>query len=239
MCFSTGASITAGVLLTFAGTETLRKVHKPTQIVFASIPLFFAFQQFAEGVLWLVINGKGNIGLEKVATYVFLLMAQVIWPLMVPLSVLLMEKSRLRKRILIALQSAGSAVAIYYLYSLAFFPAHAEISRMHIAYESTFKDSFNIVAIVLYLAATLVPLFVSSIKRSWILGVIMGVSFIVSIAFYRICLTSVWCFFAAVISFVIFYIIRDSHKKFHLNKFVLEKLIDKLPDLPILGSLIK
>jgi len=58
MCFSAGASFTAGTLLTFAGTETLRKVHKPSQIVFASIPLFFAFQQFAEGVLWLVVAKK-------------------------------------------------------------------------------------------------------------------------------------------------------------------------------------
>jgi hypothetical protein len=27
---------------------------------------------------------------------------------------------------------------------------------------------------------------------------------------------SVWCFFAAVISFGVFYLVRDAHKKFHL-----------------------
>jgi hypothetical protein len=26
---------------------------------------------------------------------------------------------------------------------------------------------------------------------------------------------SVWCFFAAVISFVVFYIVHDAHRKFH------------------------
>jgi hypothetical protein len=40
-------------------------------------------------------------------------------------------------------------------------------------------------------------------------------SFIVSIIFFRLYLTSVWCFFAAVISFLIFYTIRSSHRKFN------------------------
>jgi hypothetical protein len=218
MCFSAGASFTAGVLLTVIGTETLRKVHKPSQIVFASIPLFFAFQQFAEGVLWLVIEHKEHAGLQTIATYTFLVMAQVIWPPMVPLSVLLMEKNKVRKRILIALLAAGAAVAFYYMYSLLFFHAYADICKMHIAYQSTFHDPFSTIAIGLYLAATMGPLFVSSIKRTNILGIIIIISFIVSVVFYTKCLTSVWCFFAAVISFIIYYTIRDAHKKFHFKK---------------------
>lgn len=218
MCFSAGASFTAGVLLTVIGTETIRKIHKPSQIVFASIPVFFAFQQFTEGVLWLVMPQSANSWLQTAATYIFLIMAQVIWPLLVPLSVLLMENNKLRKKILTGLLATGAIVAFYYIYSLSFFHAHAEISSFHIAYKSTFKDPFSTIAIVFYLAATLVPLFVSSIKRTYILGSIIGISFIVSVIFYTQCLTSVWCFFAAVISFVIYYTIRDSHRKFHFEK---------------------
>jgi hypothetical protein len=217
MCFSAPASITAGILLTFIGVETLKKVHNSNQIVFACIPIFFAFQQFAEGILWLVITHKQAALLQTFATYIFLIMAQVIWPLMVPLSVLWMEKNKTRKRILFALSITGASVALYYAYSLAFFHHYADISRMHIAYESTFTDPFSKITIILYLAATLVPLFVSSIKRTYLLGIIIGLSFIVTTVFYINCLTSVWCFFAAVISFVIFYIIRDAHKKFHFN----------------------
>jgi len=222
MCFSAGASITAGVLLTFVGTETLRKVHKPSQIVFASIPLFFAFQQFTEGVLWLVITHKGYTSLQTAATYIFLIMAQILWPLMLPLSVLLMETNKVRKRILFTLLLAGVGVAFYYMYSLVFYHAHAEISRMHIAYQNTFRNSFSKTVMGFYLAATIVPLFVSSIKRTYILGIIIGLSFIVSVVFYAKCLTSVWCFFSAVISFVIFYTIRDAHKKVHLSSRALK-----------------
>ena len=47
-----------------------------------------------------------------------------------------------------------------------------------------------------------------------IFGSIIAVSFLVSAIFYTRCLTSVWCFFAAVISFVVYYIIYDAHVKF-------------------------
>lgn len=217
MCFSAGASFTAGVLLTFVGVETLKKVHKPSQVVFASISIFFALQQFTEGVLWTAMAHTGYTGAQTIATYIFIIMAQVIWPMLIPLSVLLMEENKTRKRILFALLAAGSAVALYYLYRLVFYNIHAEISGRHITYLSAFHDPFGRAAIIFYLAAAIVLLFVSSIKRTYALGIIMGLSFIVSAVFYTQCLTSVWCFFAAVISFVIFYIIRDAHKKFHLH----------------------
>jgi len=215
MCFSAGASNTAGVLLTFAGTETLRKVHKPSQIVFASIPLFFAFQQFSEGVVWLTIPHKGYADLQVLATYTFLVMAQFIWPILVPLSVLLMEKNKTRKKALWSLLVVGIMVAFYYLYGLIVYHAHAEISYMHINYKSSFQSPFPNIPTAFYLIATLAPVFVSSVKRAYILGIIIGLSAMVSVIFFTECLISIWCFFAAVVSFIIYYTIRESHKKFH------------------------
>ena len=220
MCFSAGASFTAGVLLTFTGAETLRKVHKPSQIGFASIPIFFGFQQFAEGVLWLTINKPQFAGLQAVTTAIFLIMAQILWPILVPLSVLLMEKHKIRKRILIFLLAVGAAVASYSVYSLIFFHTQAEVSFLHIAYISDYKDPFRLIAMALYLIATLAPFFVSSIKNTHILGIIIGISFIISAVFFEKYLISVWCFFAAVVSFIVFYTIRDEHKKMRLKKQV-------------------
>jgi len=213
MCFSAGASLTAGVLLTFAGTETLRKVHKPSQIVFASIPLFFAFQQFSEGVVWLTVPNKGFPALLTMATYAFLLMAQVIWPMLVPLSVLLMEKNRTRKRILVSLLVLGASVSSYYLFCLISYHAHAEISFMHINYKYNIQDPHSNIFTAIYLVATLAPVFVSSVRRAYMLGVIIGLSALVSIIFFTECLISIWCFFAAVVSFVVYYTIRESHRK--------------------------
>ena len=215
MCFSAAASITAGVLLSFAGTETLKKVHKPSQIVFASIPIFFAFQQFSEGVVWLTIPHKEYAVLQTISTYTFLVMAQFIWPMLVPASVLLMEKNKIRKKILLSLLILGVIVSFYYLYGLVVYHAHAEISYLHINYKSNYQNSFSFIPTGLYLITTLAPVFVSSVKRAYILGVIIGLSALVSIIFFTECLISIWCFFAAVVSFVIYYTIRESHKKFH------------------------
>ena len=216
MCFSAGASFTAGVLLTFVGIETIKKVHKPSQTVLASIPIFFAFQQFIEGVLWLTIGKTGYAGLQAVSTYIFVITAQVIWPVMIPLSVLLMEEDKTRKKIIYALLAVGAVVASYYSYHFMFYDIHAKIIGKHIVYEDNTMNLLSVIIMCAYLVATVAPFFVSSVKRIYILGIIMGVSFTVSALFYIKSLTSVWCFFAAVISFVVFYIVRDAHKKFYL-----------------------
>jgi hypothetical protein len=218
MCFSAGASFTAGVLLTVVGSETLRKVHKPSQIALAGIPVFFAAQQFAEGALWLTLGQPSHAGAEKLFTYLFLVMAQIAWPILVPLSVLLLERNKTRRRILQALLFVGAAMGLYYAYRLIVYPMHAEVVSRHIVYQDTAVNSLGLITIALYLFATVGALFVSSTKRVYVLGIIMGLSFIVSALFYIRCLTSVWCFFAAIMSFWVFYIVRDEHRKFHFPK---------------------
>jgi hypothetical protein len=49
MCFSAGASFVGGVIISGIGVATVREVHKPSQLVFACIPLFFGIQQIVEG----------------------------------------------------------------------------------------------------------------------------------------------------------------------------------------------
>jgi len=218
MCFSAGASFTSSAVLTVFGAATLKKVHKPSQLIFAGIPLFFACQQFTEGVLWAAMPHPAYAGLQKAATAAFVIMARIIWPLLIPVSVFLLEKSKVRKHVLLALLACGSAAALYYLYSFVVYPVHAEILGRHITYLSAAREPFGTEALLLYLTATLAPLFVSSIKRTSILGIVMFLSFLVSVVFYTQCLTSVWCFFAAAISFGIFYIIRDSHSQFHVER---------------------
>jgi hypothetical protein len=59
-----------------------------------------------------------------------------------------------------------------------------------------------------------------SAGASFTAGVLLTV---VSALFYIRCLTSVWCFFAAVMSFWVFYIVHDEHKKFHFSSHQVRK----------------
>ena len=93
MCFSAGASFAGGIIISTIGVATIIKVHKPSQIVFASIPLFFGFQQFVEGFLWFILQHPVYAQYQSLITYIYLIMAEVFWPMMIPLAVLCMEEN--------------------------------------------------------------------------------------------------------------------------------------------------
>jgi len=223
MCFSPEASFVGGVIIFSIGVATIKKVHKPSQLVFAYIPIFFGIQQFAEGFLWLTLPYPEYIVTQKFGTYIFLMIADIIWPIMIPLSVLLMENNKKRKKILWILLFMGVLLSLYYAFCLLFFNVNPQITGYHIKYNSDFPKSFVMVAFSVYILVTITPLFISSIKRTHLLGVLMSLSCLITAIFFRQYLTSVWCFFAALISVVIFWILRDSKIKFKLDKLLLLK----------------
>ncbi|MDD5184930.1 MAG: hypothetical protein PHS84_06670 [Paludibacter sp.] len=218
MCFSTEASFIGGVVVAAIGVATIRKVHKPSQLVFASIPLFFGLQQIAEGFVWLSLQNPEYAGLLKFSTYSFLIMAEVFWPFMVPLAVLLMEKNKGRIKILRGFLGVGVAVSLYFIYCLFSYNVTPVISGYHIVYLEGYPKSLQIVAFSLYLITSITPLFVSTIKRTYLLGILMAFSCLVTIIFFTQYLTSVWCFFGALISIVILWILRDARRKYILGR---------------------
>lgn len=57
------------------------------------------------------------------------------------------------------------------------------------------------------MVATITPAFVSSVPRMWLFGIAVLLSYIVTAIFYADFIVSVWCFFAAVISALVYYIL--------------------------------
>ena len=225
MCFSAGASFAGGVIISGIGVITVREIHKPSQLVFACIPLFFGVQQIVEGSLWLTLPDIDLINIQKIATFIFLVMAQVLWPTLIPVSVLLMEKDKKRKKMLQILLGMGITLSLYYTFCLLTYSVSPQIVGYHIQYNTEFPESLSIVAFILYLIVTITPLFISSIKRTHLLAVLMFLSCFVTAIFFTQYLTSVWCFFAALISGVIFWILRDAKKEFKFNKLSLLKAV--------------
>jgi hypothetical protein len=224
MCFSAEASFAGGVIISAIGVITVRKVHKPSQILFASIPLFFGLQQITEGLLWITLPATDYISLRHFSTYMFLIMAQAIWPTMIPLSVLLMEKSDNKRKYLLALLGIGISLSLYYSFCLISYDIRPEIQGFHIFYDNDFPGIFRIPSFIVYLTATITPLFVSSIKRTHMLGILMTLSCLITGIFFTQYLLSVWCFFAALISGVIYWILSDSKKLFNIENLKLSKI---------------
>ena len=218
MCFSTEASFIGGAVIGAIGIATISKVHKPTQIVFACIPLFFGLQQIAEGFVWLALQNPYFAGFLEPAKYAFLIMAEVFWPFMIPLAVLHMEKDEKRKKIIRLLLFMGVSVSLYFSVCLLLYKVTPEISGYHIEYVDGFPKSIRLIVFSIYLIASIAPLFISTVKRAYILGILMSLSCLVTIIFFTQFLTSVWCFFGALLSIVIFWILHDEKRKYKLGR---------------------
>ena len=107
MCFSSAASFGAAALLAAAGIASIAKVRHQKEVMFAAIPVIFAIQQVAEGLLWLSMGNLALRTLREDLTYFFLFVAESVWPVWVPLSLLLLERSRPRKAVLASLLIIG------------------------------------------------------------------------------------------------------------------------------------
>lgn len=213
MCFSAGASFAGGAVLTTIGVMSVRVARKPSQKLFAAIPLLFAFQQLSEGVVWLNLRSGSNQGLLMTAAYIFLVMALVVWPVIMPVAVRIIEEDRNRKRVITWMMAAGIVLSGYYAFCLVSFNVTPVISGFHIKYVNDFPRSLSDIAFVVYAIATLGPLFTSGVKKMYLFGILVTLSCIITGIFYREYLTSVWCFFAALISFVIYWIVKEPREE--------------------------
>jgi hypothetical protein len=200
MCFSATASFIAGVSLSALGVATLKKAERKTEVPLAIIPLLFGVQQIIEGMLWLSFRFDAPL-LNVTMTHAFTLFSHVLWPMFVPFSIGLVEKVVWRKKVILAFQFIGIAVGLYLLYLVVKFPVTSEVDE-HIVYVS--PHFYKVPVMVLYLAATCVGSFFSSHKMINIFGVLALLLFMVADWFYTVAFFSVWCFFTAILSVVIY-----------------------------------
>ncbi len=205
MCFSAPASFIAGTALSAIGLIALRNTRKRTEVPFAMIPLLFGIQQLIEGVIWLTFSYDAPI-LKETMTYVYSVFSHVLWPIYVPLAVGIMEAVSWRKKAIFAFGAAGLAVGLYLLYYIVATPMVAEVVGSHIVYDS--PHFYLIPVMIVYLAATCVSCFFSSHGFVKLFGALMFLSFVAAYIIHVMALVSVWCFFAAIISLLIYVHLR-------------------------------
>ncbi len=206
MCFSASASFIAGAALSTVGVATLRMTTRKAEIPLAAIPLLFGMQQISEGLIWLSFRSDSSLP-DATLTLVYSLFSHVLWPIFVPFAVGLLETVSWRKKALAACQVAGTAVGLYLLYVVVQFPVTSRVLGQHIVYES---PHFYILAVMaLYLIATCVSSLLSSRRIIRIFGALSLVTFLAAYAIHAATLVSMWCFFAAVLSFIIYCYFRQ------------------------------
>jgi hypothetical protein len=209
MCFSATASFTAGAILTVTGIASIKKTTKKAQIPFAAIPFIFGIQQLAEGFLWLSLSDKISVNASLPMAYVFLFFAQILWPFWVPYSMLRADRQKESKILL----GIGLIVSLYLAFCLMSFPVIPKVEGHHIVYYQFYPPKLRVFGWILYLIATVIPPLLSKIKGMKYFGAMILFSCIIAIVFYEEYFISVWCYFAAVLSFTVYLIIHFMNKK--------------------------
>ncbi len=204
MCFSASASFIASGVLGVIGLLSVMSVKDRKWFVMALIPVFFAIQQFAEGLVW--------VYKWPIAALTFLFFAFIVWPFYIPFSCLMVESDNARKGWLYALTIIGLGVSVCLLFGLVSSDLSFYVQDCHIVYDAArglFAYGFLWVALAGgYCAATILPFFISSRPYMKIMGVLIGSSCLIAYLFYTVYFVSVWCFFAALISSAVLVIMR-------------------------------
>jgi hypothetical protein len=225
MCFSANASFTTAAGLSIIGLLSIHAAKKNKQLMpLASCPFFFAIQQSCEGVVWLTLNaGNTTSLLHIVAMYGFVSFAALFWPIWVPFALYLPEKNHRRKKLLLMTLYIGCFSAILLFFSWILQITGAQVINHHIDYPVVdeypfgitnvwFKNIITWITSLSYCIATMAPFFISSIKKIWMAGIIIMIAFVISYIYYYATLGSVWCFFAAIASGLLYLVIQGNNK---------------------------
>jgi len=228
MCFSVTASFGASAVLGTIGIIAVVKAKTIPLRLFATIPLIFAVQQLTEGLLWLSLKDPVLASWQSLITYIYLVFAMAVWPLWVPITIRLLEKDARRKKTMNVLVTIGALVPVIVVLVLSLYPVHAMTPiclscpfsataslSQHLHYSFTFPPvpkgligTFT----ALYIIATIITPFISSVKKMKWMGFVFLASYLFAVILYNGFVISIWCFFAALLSFVVLWIIMGLRK---------------------------
>lgn len=206
MCFSAPVSFAASAFVAGAGALALRETRAVTERPFASVPLLFAMQQFVEGVLWLLLPQIGTGGASHLLVQIYAFFIGVIWPMVIPLGILLIEPDRLRKRLMTGVLAIGVIVAIGTFIIILRYGVEVAVVNHCLVYSNPFGGGLLVRSA--YVIATCAAYFLSSHRSVRWIGIAMLGGFGVAYSFYHLNWPSVWCFFAALVSALIYYHFR-------------------------------
>jgi hypothetical protein len=202
MCFSATASFTAAVVVGGVGAATLPLVRDRRELLFAGLPLVFGVHQFLEGVIWQQMDASGDAVVRSPTVIAWLCIAWLILPVWVPISVSLFEADPGRRAWMLRLAALGALIGTYLFVSSFLLSATVTVNQNHLQYQLPLHPGWLLA--LPYLAATCLPLLLSSRRFVNYFGVGIVVSMSVSAAVAAKQFSSVWCFFAAVLSVGLF-----------------------------------
>ena len=199
MCLSPEADLVGGVLISAIGVDAVRHVRQRRELIaLAWIPLLLGAHQFIEAITWLWLQGHVPRGTGYLALWAYLLLAFVVLPEAVPLAIIALEPTRLRKLIMVPFAVLGAVVAAALFAAMVQGPVGVRLASHHLDYSVRLHDGFLISA--LYVVAVCAPLLVSGYRDVALFGIVNLAAVVVIARLTASGFASVWCGWAAVSS---------------------------------------
>jgi len=224
MCFSASASFTASAVLMPLGLyahHLADRAERPGYKPLALVPFFFGVQQFVEGLEWTAIDRGTVEPLATIAGLGFLFFAYCFWMIWIPWSAWSISRNIDSK----ALQHRLKWVAIvatvlgiaFYLPVLfnppALQPAVHSNGRLLYDLSSLHSVLHNFVNTepvgeLVYWGFIVLPLLAVRDRAVKLFGVLIFISIFLTWLTYSATFNSVWCFYCAVLSIVVIWIVN-------------------------------
>lgn len=212
MCFSAIVSFSAAAGLSLLGIITIRRTTSKREVLLASFPCLFALQQTFEGLVWIGKSNSYFSRIEPIGTYGFLLFATLLWLVLSPLSVYSLEQDAKSRRLLLGLTFAGLFLGIYLLGWIIYSGVEPQTFSGNLFYDLRFIPGYE-VSKYLYLAIISLPFAIAYSYSLKLFGGLILLSFIASQLLFQVTLVSVWCFFAALLSGFLYFVMKDLSPK--------------------------
>lgn len=214
MCFSAPVSFAAAALLVPIGFRGLHFAWQADRrlLALAAFPLFFGVQQFIEGLLWLNLGGF-QAQYTQASALGFLFFVYLFWPIWVPLAARALENRPRPRRILLAIALMVGVLGTLLYISLLFGDAQLQVSVVQNSILYQHRPLFDLqwndwVVRTLYALVVTLPFLASNMLRLRIFGALIALSLALSAIYFDHAFTSVWCFFAAILSMFILQLIQ-------------------------------
>jgi hypothetical protein len=164
----------------------------------AGLPLLLGAHQIDESLVWFSLQGHVPHTVGRVAMWIYLLVALVVVPIVVPVAILRLEPTRRQKMRIAPFAVLGVAVAAVLLEAMLRGPVTVKLGSYHLAYSIGLRHGILIVG--LYLVATCGSLLFSGYKHIVVFGLANVAAVVVLALLTADGFASLWCFYAALTS---------------------------------------
>ncbi len=205
-CLSAEVDLFAALVIGTIGIDALRYVQHRRQLALAVIPITLAFHQFVEAGAWWSLEGRVPEAVGTVSIHLYLIIALVVVPILVPYAVRNVEPNPRRRRWMTPFLGMGVLTGAVLGLALLVGDVSASIGGYYLEYRIGY--TFHEAAGLVYLSAVAAPLMLSSVRMFNVLGVlnlvlVAGLGWLNSAG-----VVSLWCAAAALQSIVIAHYLR-------------------------------